>query len=78
MIQLYKKQHSEIKVAGTTADWLKIKKGVRQGWVISPYLSNIVAEMVIRKTFEGYDKRITILKRRISNLGYADGIILLV
>jgi len=44
------KQLAKVKVAGTLSEWLQIKKGVRQGCVLSRYLFNILAEMMMRET----------------------------
>ena len=43
LAKLYKKQLAKVKVAGTLSEWFRVKKGVRQGCVISPYLFNIPA-----------------------------------
>jgi len=56
---LYRKQLAKVKVAGTLSEWFRVKKGVRQGCVLSPYLLNIIRG------------------RMITNLRYADDIILL-
>ena len=49
LAKLYRKvQLAKIKVAGTLSEWFRVKKRVRQGCVISPYLFNILAEMVMR------------------------------
>jgi len=47
--KLYRKQLAKVTVAGTLSEWFRVKKGVRQGCVFSPYLFNILAEMVMRE-----------------------------
>ena len=54
LAKLYKKQLANVKVAGTLSQWFCVKKGARQGCVLSPYLFNIVAEMVMRETLDGF------------------------
>ena len=75
--KLYKSQKAAVRVAGVVSDWFKIGKGVRQGCVLSPTLFNIVSEMVMRKALENFKGGILIGGRRISNLRYADDIVLL-
>jgi hypothetical protein len=74
---LYKNQKARVRIAGTVSEWFRIRKGVRQGCVLSPCLFNILAEMAMRKALEGYHGCILIGGRRISNLRYADDIVLL-
>jgi len=50
---------------------------VRQGCVLSPYLFNILAEMVMRETLHGFQGGLQIGGQMIMNLRYADDIILL-
>ena len=54
LAKLYKKQLANVIVAGTLSEWFRVKKGVRQGCVLSPYLFNILAEMVMRETLDGF------------------------
>ena len=73
----YRKQLAKVKVAGTLSEWFPVKKGVRQGYVLSPYLFNILAEMVMRETLDGFQGGLQIGRRMITNLCYTDDIILL-
>lgn len=66
--KLYCKQRAKVKAASTTSDWLQIKRGVRQGCVRSPYLFNILSEMVMREALEGVKGGRQIGGRRITNL----------
>jgi len=45
MAKLYRKQKAKVRVAGTLSGGFRIKQGVRQGCVLSPYLFNILVEM---------------------------------
>ena len=67
----------KVKVAGTLSQWFRVKKGVRQGCVFSPYLFNILVEMVVKQTLDGFQGVVQIGGRMITNLRYADDIILL-
>jgi len=76
LAKLYRKQLAKVKVAGTLSEWFPFKKGVRQGCVLSPYLFNILAKMVMRETLDGFQGGLVIGGRMITNLRYADDIIL--
>jgi len=57
LAKLYRKQLAKVNVAGTLSEWFRAKKGVRQRCVLSPYLFNILAEMVMREcrgTLDGF------------------------
>ena len=58
-------------------EWLYIKKGARQGCVLSLYLFNILAEMLKRQTLNGFQGRLQIGGWILTNLCYTDDIILL-
>ena len=77
LAKLYRSQKAAVRIAGVMSDWFIVQKGVRQGCVLSPYLFNIVSEMVMRKALEGFKGGIVIGGRRITNLRYADDIVLL-
>ena len=77
LTKLYKKQKGKVRVAGELSSSFRIKKGVRQGCVLSPYLFNIVAEMAMREALEDFEGGIAVGGRKISNLRYADDIVLL-
>jgi len=77
LAKLYRKQLANVKAAGTLSEWFPVKKGVRQCSVLSPYLFNILAEMVMRETLDGFQGGLQIGRRMITNLRYADDIILL-
>ena len=57
--------------------WFRVKKGVRQGCVISPCLFNILAEMVMRRVLENWNGGFKIGGITINNLRYADDIVLI-
>ena len=75
--KLYKKQRAKVKVAGTVSAEFRVKRGVRQGCVLSPSLFNILAERVMREALEGYEGGVHIGGRWLTNLRYADDIVLL-
>src|SRR5687768_13392938 len=76
-VKLYQGQKAAVRVAGVVSDWFKIGKGVRQGCVLSPHLFNIVSEIFMKKALESFKGGIIIGGRKISNLRYADDIVLL-
>jgi len=41
----YRKQ--KVQKAGTLSEWFQVSKGFQQGYVMFPYLFNILAEMVM-------------------------------
>jgi len=78
LAKLYRKQLAKVKVARTLSEWFHVKKGNRQGYVLSPYLFNILVEMVMRKTLDGFQGRLQIGGQIVTNLCYADDILLVI
>ena len=73
---LYAGQEATIRTGHGTTDWFPIAKGVCQGCILSPCLSNFYAEYIMRNArLEEAHSGIKIAKRNINNLKYADGII---
>ena len=73
---LYAGQEATVKT-GTT-DWFQIRKGERQGCILSPCLFNLYAEYIMGSV--GLDEAqagIKIAERNINNLRYADDITLM-
>ena len=70
---LYAGQEATVRTGHGTTDWFQIRKGVRQGYILSPYLFNLYAEYITR--YAGLDEaqaEIKIASRNINNLRYAD------
>ena len=75
---LYVGQEATVGTLYGTTDWFEIKKGVRQGCLLSPCLFNLYAEHIVRNA--GLDKlqdEIKIGRRNINSLRYADDTTLL-
>jgi len=77
LAKLYRKQLAKVKVAGTLSEWFPVKKGVRQGCVLSPYLLNILVDMVMRETLGGFQGGLQIGGRMLTSPRCDDDIILL-
>ena len=63
----------QVRTGHGKTDWLKIGKGVHQGYILSLGLFNLYAEYIMRNT--GLDEAqagIKIARRNINNLRYAD------
>ena len=56
-----------------TTDWFKIGKGIQKGCILSPCLFNLYAEYIMRNArLDEAQAGITIARRNINNLRYAD------
>ena len=70
---LYAGQEATVRPRHGTMDWFKIRKGVRQGCILSPCFFNLYAEYIRQNA--GLDESqdgIKISGRNIKNLRYAD------
>jgi len=74
---LYWGQRAEVKVDDRLTDEIIIRRGVRQGCVLSPLLFNVYSGELIAEAFEELSEGISINGERVNNIRYADDIILL-
>ena len=73
LINLYAGQEATVRTGHGTTDWFQIGKGVHQGCILSPCLSNLYAEYIMRNA--GLDEAqagIKIAGRNVNNLRYTD------
>ena len=76
---LYAVQEATVRTGHETRDWFQIGKGVHQGCILSPCLSNLYAEYIMRNA--GLDEAqagIKIAGRNINNLRYTNDSTLMV
>ena len=70
---LYAGQEATVRTGHGATDWFQIRKGIRQGCMLSPCLFNSYAEYIMRNTgLEEAQAGIKIAGRNINNLRYAD------
>ena len=70
---LYAGQEATVRTEHGTTDWFQIRKGVRQGCILSPCLFNLYAEYIMRNAgLEEAQAGIKIARRNINNPRYAD------
>ena len=70
---LYAGEEAPVITGHETTDWFQIRKGVRQGCILSPCLFNLYAEYIMRNSgLEEAQAGIKITGRNINNLRYAD------
>ena len=70
---LYVGQEATVRTGHGTTDLFQIRKGVRQGCILSPCLFNLYAEYIMRTAgLEETQAGIKIAGRNINNLRYAD------
>ena len=70
---LYAGQEAMVRTGCGSADWFQIGKGVCQGCILSPCLSNLYAEYIMSNAgLEQTQAGIKFAGRSINNLSYAD------
>ena len=70
---LYAGQEATVRTGHGPTDWFQIKKGVRQGCILSPCLFNLYAEYIMRNAgLEEAQAGIKIAGRNINNFRYSD------
>ena len=70
---LYAGQEATVRTGHGTTDWFQIGKGVCQGCILSPCLSNLYSGYIVRNT--GMDEAqagIKIAGRNVNNFRYTD------
>ena len=66
-------QEATVRTGHGTTDWFQIRKGVRQGCILSPCLFNLNAEYIMRHAGpKAAQAGIKTAGRTINNLRYAD------
>ena len=70
---LYAGQEATVRTGHGTTDWFQIRKGVPQGYILSPCLFNLYPEYIIRNAgLNEAQAEIKIAWRNINNLKCAD------
>ena len=70
---LYAGQEATVRTGHGTTHWFQVRKGVRQGCILSPCLFNLYAESIMQNAgLEEAQAGIKIARRNISNLRYAE------
>ena len=70
---LYAGQEATVRTGHGKIDWFQIRKGVRQGCILSPCLFSLYAEYMMRNAgLDEVQAGIKVAERNIKNLRYAD------
>ena len=70
---LYPGQEATVRTRRGTTNWFQIRKGIRQGYILSPCFLNLYAKYIMQNSM--LDESLTgikIARRNIKNLKYAD------
>ena len=70
---LYAGQEATVRTVHGTTDWFQIRKGVCQGYILSPCLFNLCANYIMQNArLDEAQAGIKVAGRNFSNLRYAD------
>lgn len=69
---LYWNQVAHVRVEGDVSEELEIRRGVRQGCVLSPLLFNVYSEKIFEEALYELDEGILVNGERLNNIRYAD------
>ena len=70
---MYADHETTVRTGHGKTNWFQIRKGIRQGCILSPCLFNLYAEYIMRNVgLEEAQAGIKISGRNINNLRYAD------
>ena len=75
---MYDQQKEAVRTIYGLTEWFEIGQGVRKGCIISPHLFNIYAEAILRNALENFEGSITVGGHKMTNLRYADDVVLIV
>jgi hypothetical protein len=65
-------QKAAVRMEYGNTEWFEVRKGVRQGYILSPYLFNMCSKYILRRVVFENNKGIKVGGRTINNLRYAD------
>ncbi|MCT5353383.1 reverse transcriptase family protein [Pseudomonas aeruginosa] len=74
---MYDQQQAAVRTTYGLTEWFEVKQGVRQGCILSPHLFNIYSETIMRGALENFEGTVDVGGYKISNLRYADDIVLI-
>ena len=75
---LYEGQEAKVRTGYGKTDWFQIRKGIRQGCILSPCLFNLYADYIMGNArLDEAQAGIKITGRNINNLRYTDDMTLM-
>lgn len=74
---LYWNQTAKVRIKNSTSENVSIKKGVRQGCILSPLLFNVYSEEIFRRALDNLTDGVIINGECLNNLRYADDTVIM-